>query len=70
VDIEQTVTLPVSLIEEAKAVTGKRTPRAAIKALVELRHVPTPLRKSERDFAGGKFNMFTSAKEALKWLKS
>lgn len=33
----QSVELPTRLIEEAKAATGKRTPRAAIAALVKAR---------------------------------
>jgi hypothetical protein len=70
VDNLQTISLPESLIEEAKLVTGKRTPRAAIKALVGLRYVPEMLRESERDFARGNNKTFTSAKEAMKWLKS
>ena len=50
--------------------TGKRNARAAIRGLIELRHVPAPLRESERDFARGRYRTFTSAKEAMKWLKS
>lgn len=69
-DALKTVSLPAELIEEAKAMTGKRNARAAIKALIELRHVPAPLRDSELDFARGRHKTFTSAREAMKWLKS
>lgn len=69
-DALKTISLPADLIEEAKAMTGKRDARAAIKALIELRHVPVPLRESERDFARGHYKTFKSAKEAMKWLKS
>ena len=69
-DALKTISLPADLLEEAKAMTGKRNARAAIWALIELRHVPAPLRESERDFARGRYRTFTSAKEAMKWLKS
>ncbi len=45
----ETVNLSEELIEEAKAITGKRTPQAAIKALIGLRYVPNMLRESEVD---------------------
>ena len=69
-DALKTISLPAELVEEARAVTGKRNARAAIKALIELRHVPSPLHDSERDFAHGNFKTFTSPREAMKWLKS
>lgn len=66
----KSVNLPESLIEEAKLVTGKRSPRAAFKALVELRHVPKLVREPEREFLRGKGKRFSSARKALAWLES
>ena len=69
-DTLQNISLPSSLIEEAKAVTGKRTPRAAFKALVDLRQVPVLVRESEAEFRAGKGRRFRSAEATMKWLES
>lgn len=69
-DTLQNISLPASLIEEAKAVTGKRTPRAAFKALLDLHQVPEIVRESEGEFRAGKGRSFRSAKAAMKWLES
>lgn len=66
----QTVSLPASLIEEAKAVTHKRTPRAAFKALLELEYLPRQVRQSERELRAGKGRRFSTPRKALAWLES
>lgn len=65
-----TVSLPIKLIEEAKAITGKRTPRAAFKSLVALDYLPAQVRESERQLRAGKGKRFGSAGKALEWLES
>lgn len=69
-DTLQNIVLPARMVEEAMATTGKRTPRAAIKALLDLRHVPSLVRESEAEFRAGKGKRFRSAKTAMKWLES
>lgn len=69
-DNTQTISLPTSLIEEAMAVTGKRSPRAALKALITLEHLPEQVRESERELRAGKGRRFSDARKALKWLES
>ncbi|MGH8454395.1 MAG: hypothetical protein ACRES4_07305 [Nevskiales bacterium] len=65
-----TVSLPIKLIEEAKAITGKRTPRAAFKSLIALDYLPVQVREPERQLRAGKGKRFRSAGKALEWLES
>jgi len=69
-DTLQSIVLPSRMIEDAMATTGKRTPRAAFKALLDLRHVPSLARESEAEFRAGKGKRFRNAKSAMKWLES
>lgn len=64
------VSLPADLIEEAKAITGKRTPASAFKALVALDYLPRQVREAERQLRAGKGKRFSSARKALEWLES
>lgn len=66
----KTISLPVELINEAKAITGKRTPRAAFKSLIALDYLPEQVRESERQLRAGKGRRFGSARKALEWLES
>lgn len=69
-DTIHAVNLPIELIEEAKAIIGKRTPLAAFKALIALDYLPPQVRESERQLRAGKGKRFSSARKGLEWLES
>ena len=67
VDVE----LPRSVVQKAQEITGERTARAAITALVKRSEGNRPNAQTARTLRSGKRGkVFTSAKEAVAYLKS
>lgn len=75
----ETITIPDTIAKRAMQHTGKRTPRAALMALVEkhtepselpISQLPKAVQQSERELRQGKGKRFKTAAAALRWLES